>query len=181
MASRSRSSLRLALLALLADEPNSGYGLGRLLAKQRNHVWSASQQQIYGELAQLDGDGLLSFKTISLQNRPAKKVYSLNRVGRAELRRFLIEEEPRSIMRDGLMVHILAAQHAPQAVLSRLVARSHLYERQIAELKTRLVETDRSSKSEVGLWITLDAALARAKADAAWSKRAIAALRGSEQ
>ena len=130
----------------------------------------------YGELAKLDSDGLLSFKTTKLKNRPAKKVYSLNRAGRLELRRLLIEVEPRSTSRDELLVHILAARHAPQAVLSRLVARSHLYQRQIAELKARLDETDRSSDG--GLWITLDAALTRAKADAAWCKRAIAALRG---
>ena len=170
------SPLRLVILALLADEPNSGYGLGRALAKERNHVWSANTQQIYAELAKLDSDGLLSVKITKLQNRPTKKVYSLNRAGHAELRYFLIEKEPGVVApKDELLVHILAARHAPQAVLSRLAERSNRLERQIAELTARLDETD--SDREVGLWITLDAALARAKADAAWCKRAIAALR----
>ena len=178
MASRSRSSLRLALLVLLADEPNSGYGLGRLLANERKHVWSARTQQIYSELAQLDSDGLLSVETTKLQNRPDKKIHSFNRAGLAELRQLLIEKEPGVVApKDELLVQILAARHAPQAVLSRLATRSNWLERQIAELAARLDETDRSSESEVGLWITLDAALVRAKADAGWCKRAIATLR----
>ena len=65
-------------------------------------------------------------------------------------------------------------------LFSRVVERSHLYERQIVELKTRSDETNKSSENEIGLWITLDAALSRAKADAAWCKRAIAALQRVE-
>ena len=54
-----------------------------------------------------------SVKTTRLQNRSDKKIYSLNRAGRSERRRLLIEEEPWSTMRDELLVHILAAQQAP--------------------------------------------------------------------
>ena len=65
VASGSNSPLRLALLALLADEPNSGYGLGRAFATQRNHVWSARTQQIYSDLAQLESAQMVMARTQS--------------------------------------------------------------------------------------------------------------------
>ena len=46
-------SLRFVLLGLLTSEPNTGYGLGRLLRGEMNHLREASLQQIYTELSWL--------------------------------------------------------------------------------------------------------------------------------
>ena len=67
-------SLRSVLLVLLSKEPNSGYGVGRLLRNELGHLWDTRLQQIYGELAKLQSDGLVRAERFDLPNRPAKKV-----------------------------------------------------------------------------------------------------------
>ena len=84
-------SLRHVLLTVLSREPNSGYGIGKLLQKELSHIWDARLQQIYGELAKLQADGLMDVERVDLPNRPSKKIYSLTAAGMAELDRWLTD------------------------------------------------------------------------------------------
>ena len=84
-------SLRHVLLTVLSREPNSGYGIGKLLQKELSHIWDARLQQIYGELAKLQADGLMDVESVDLPNRPSKKIYSLTAAGMAELDRWLTD------------------------------------------------------------------------------------------
>jgi len=83
-------TLRAVLLALLSKEPNTGYGLGRLLRDDLHYLWDARLQQIYAELARLRAGGLLEVETIALPNRPPKKVYSLTPEGEEGLDDWLL-------------------------------------------------------------------------------------------
>ena len=99
-------NLRFVLLALLSDEPNTGYGLGRALNGEVKHLWDTSIQQIYGELRAMLADGLIEQRIIAIRNRPAKKIYSITRQGRAELDRWLADPAAAQRQKDSFLVKL---------------------------------------------------------------------------
>jgi PadR family transcriptional regulator, regulatory protein AphA len=89
--------LRHALLALIAEEPRSGYDLTRIFDRSLGHAWSASHSQIYPELARLRGAGLIEQLGAGARER---KPYRVTDAGRAEVRRWLAQEPPGRTFRD---------------------------------------------------------------------------------
>ncbi len=84
-------SLKYALLAQLAREPQTGYGLAKSFAGSLNYAWPASRSQIYPELARLRESGLIR-QTGS--GPRSSKSYETTPEGLSELRRWLRETEP---------------------------------------------------------------------------------------
>ncbi|HKH88198.1 MAG TPA: PadR family transcriptional regulator [Acidimicrobiales bacterium] len=84
-------SLRHGILGLLAGRPMSGYDLTREFDLTLAHVWSARHSQIYPELARLAADGLIEQVGSGKRGR---KVYASTGAGRAEVVRWLREDEP---------------------------------------------------------------------------------------
>ncbi|WP_344028976.1 PadR family transcriptional regulator [Streptomyces luteireticuli] len=93
-------SLRHAMLGLLADRPASGYDLMRTFETSLANVWPATQSQVYGELAKLTKDGLLEAVSEGPRGR---KEYAITDGGLVELRRWLLEDEPRRVRSDALL------------------------------------------------------------------------------
>ena len=177
-----KMSLRPVLLALLSKEPNSGYGVGRLFRRQLSHLWDARLQQIYGELAKLEVEGLVQFESIELPNRPAKKVYSLTQAGQQALDVWLAERPASVACKDDLMVRLYCLERMPQEVaIRRLEERRDEYESEVRELRRKLVEIPRTDPAQLGHLLTLEAALSRAEGEAAWCARALSCLRDGGQ
>lgn len=84
-------SLRHGILGLLSGRPMSGYDLTRAFDRTLANVWSASHSQIYPELARLAADGLIQQVASGPRGR---KVYSATEAGRAEVVRWLREDDP---------------------------------------------------------------------------------------
>lgn len=84
-------SLRHAVLGLLADTSASGYDLMKSFETSLDHVWHATQSQVYGELGKLTTAGLLE---VSDEGPRGRKEYVVTPAGRDELRRWLTETEP---------------------------------------------------------------------------------------
>ena len=76
-------SLKHALLAQLARNPETGYGLAKAFAGSLNYAWSASRSQIYPELSRLLEAGLIRQTESGPRGR---KVYETTPSGLAELR-----------------------------------------------------------------------------------------------
>ena len=88
-------TLRLALLALLANGANTGYGLRRVLDQDLHHIWSARTQQIYHELARMDADGVIRITTTTARsNRPDQTFSSIPRPGLDQPARRLLVDPP---------------------------------------------------------------------------------------
>ena len=175
-------SLRNVLLTVLSKEPNSGYGIGRLLQKELSHIWDARLQQIYGELAKLQTDGLMDVENIDLPNRPAKKIYSLTAAGRAELDRWLTDRAAPHANKDDLLVRLYCMERIPPDVLIRRMEEERdAYEVEARELRHRLAQASRTEPSQLGLLVTLEAARSRAESQAAWCVKTLAWLRGRTQ
>ncbi len=175
-------SLRHVLLTVLSKEPNSGYGIGRLLQRELSHIWDARLQQIYGELAKLQADGLMDVESIDLPNRPAKKIYSLTEAGKAELDRWLTERAAPHTNNDDLLVRLYCMERIPtDALIRRLEEERDAYEAEARELRHRLAYGSRTEPSQLGLLLTLEAARTRVDSQAAWCVKTLAWLRGQAQ
>jgi DNA-binding PadR family transcriptional regulator len=97
-------SLRYAVLGLLAElDGASGYDLLKTFELSLANVWVGTQSQIYGELGKLTADGLIEV----LEEGPrGRKAYGITEAGRAELRRWLLETEPRNVRRDEALLRV---------------------------------------------------------------------------
>jgi DNA-binding PadR family transcriptional regulator len=83
-------SLRHGLLGLLAEGPASGYDLARRFEEHLGPVWPAQHPKIYAELSRLADAGMIEVDSHGPRGR---KAYRITDAGRAEIRRWLTEEE----------------------------------------------------------------------------------------
>lgn len=170
-------SLQSVLLVILSKEPNTGYGVGRLLRCQLSHLWDARLQQIYGELAKLEARGLVQCESIALHNRPAKKVYSLTSAGEAALEDWLLVPPPSISYKDELLVRLYCLERVSKDTMVRRLEERLDDERNEAQrVNQELAAVRRTDPEQLGLLLTLEAALARAEAQATWCTRTIALL-----
>lgn len=100
--------LRFVLLALLNNEADTGYGLGRALNDEVKHLWDTTLQQIYGELRAMRTAGLTEQQIVALSNGREKKIYSITPQGQAELQRWLTGPVVAQRQKDSLPMGILA-------------------------------------------------------------------------
>ena len=174
-------SLRPVVLAILSKEPNTGYGVGRLLRHELSHIWDARLQQIYGELAKLEAQGLVAAKTVDLPNRPAKKIYSLTPAGQEALDEWLSQRPAPWSPKDDLVVQLFCLERMPhELVIRRLDERREECTRQALELRERLDQLTAARPAQLGQIFTLEAAVARADSQIAWCDKAAASLREGE-
>jgi DNA-binding PadR family transcriptional regulator len=175
-------SLRFVLLALLSKEPNSGYGVGRLLQKELSHLRDARLQQIYGELSKLQADGLVTAKSIDLPNRPAKKVYSLTPPGQEALDEWLAQRPAPIACKDDLLVKLYCLERIPtDVIIRRLEERREQAESEVRELRRRLAQTPRTHPGQLGHVLVLEAALSRAEGQVSWCAKALSCVREGDQ
>ncbi len=170
------------MLAVLSKEPNTGYGVGRLFQKELSHLWDARLQQIYGELAKLQADGLVTAESVDLPNRPAKKIYSLTPAGEEALDQWLVERSAPVACKDDLLVRLFCLERMPtDVVIRRLEERREQAESEVRELRRQLAEPRPRNSVQPGHLLTLEAALFRAEGQVAWCARALSCVREGRQ
>lgn len=96
-------SLRHALLGLLAEGPASGYDLMRTFDTSLANVWPATQSQVYTELNRLTEGKYLR---VGSEGPRGRKEYSITEAGRAELRHWLADTEPRHTVRSETLLRV---------------------------------------------------------------------------
>jgi PadR family transcriptional regulator, regulatory protein AphA len=96
-------SLRHALLGLLVDRTASGYDLMKLFDTSLANVWPATQSQVYGELANLCGLGMIE---VVAEGSRGRKAYALTEQGMTELRRWLTETRPEQPQRNEALLQV---------------------------------------------------------------------------
>lgn len=101
--------LRHAVLASLLEGDAAGYELSKRFDVSVANFWSATPQQLYRELERLESEGFVEGRVVEQQRRPNKRVFSLTRAGRVELRGFIAQPTRPGAMRDDLLVKLQAA------------------------------------------------------------------------
>jgi PadR family transcriptional regulator, regulatory protein AphA len=84
-------SLRHAMLGLLTLAPSNGYELTRRFDESLRNAWHAGHSQIYPELAKLEQAGLIE---VVGEGARGSRTYGATEAGRAEVRRWVVEEGP---------------------------------------------------------------------------------------
>jgi DNA-binding PadR family transcriptional regulator len=115
--------LREVILTVLAHRPMTGYEIARNFDQVLSHFWRASHQQIYRELARMNGDGYVVFRAVAQSGKPEKKLYSLTKAGRAALKEWVAAPTDRPRPQNDLLVKLLAGLLVNKAALEREIAR----------------------------------------------------------
>src|SRR5215475_6013378 len=104
-------SLRHSILGLLMVAPSNGYELTRRFDDTLRNAWHASHSQIYPELAKLEQAGLAE---VVGEGARGSKTYAVTDAGRAEVRRWLVEEDPERSQRNVTAVRWFLACLLPE-------------------------------------------------------------------
>lgn len=114
-------SLAHAVLTSLLEKPSSGYDLARRFDKSIGYFWHATHQQIYRELARMEGAGWVASRVPADAGKTRKKEYRVLQAGRQELARWADQPAQPMDLRDEFMVKLRA-----DAVLSEVDLRPEL-------------------------------------------------------
>jgi DNA-binding PadR family transcriptional regulator len=88
-----------------------------------NFLWPATHSQIYRTLKELHEEGMVKMRQIEQSERPNKKVYSVTRAGKEELRGWMAAPLDLPSPRHGLLVQLAFADVLePEAILQLLQA-----------------------------------------------------------
>src|SRR5512137_879203 len=113
-------SLKHAILGFLNYEPQTGYELKEVFDDSVQHFWSADQSQIYRTLNELMEENWVTMEVVPQDNRPNRKVYTITKAGREELRRWLQQPPPVQIPRSaGLIQVFFAGQLSDEEILQK--------------------------------------------------------------
>lgn len=187
-------SLRYAILGALTAQPMSGYDMGKHFEDQVGFVWSAPQSQIYPELRRMEQDGLIEAEVVRRGTRATKRPYSITETGEQALRGWLAEPTPPPPDRDTFrlrtvyldMVSLDVARGQFQAHLEYYERRLDQWLERAAAIRehrtdiliARLKHTpDERTKAVVAFKaLAFDGQAARAEAEIAWARSALALI-----
>jgi DNA-binding PadR family transcriptional regulator len=179
-------SLRYALLALLLDGEATGYDLSKRFDMSVANFWYALPQQLYGELASMERDGLVDAEVVLQTSRPNKRVFSINDRGRASLKAWFETPVRSKPFKDELLVKIYAADLADPEQVIRMLERSvAAHEEKLATfvqlqqmiLRGRGEDEFFRTARRAGPYISLKRGIADEEASIEWARWAIGALR----
>jgi len=114
-------ALPYAILAALVNRPCSGYDLVKRFNKSVECFWSASHQQIYKALAQLEANGHLSSEKVEQTHRPNKKLYAVTDSGRQHLQQWIGESEAISPLKSDLLIKLSVGHTVPTETLLQML------------------------------------------------------------
>lgn len=103
-------NVRTLCLAILHHQDATGYEIRKLSTEGKYAYFvDASFGSIYPALAKLEDEGLVSCRLEQQNGKPARKVYSMNEEGRAELRANLRESPTPDVFRSEFLLIAMCA------------------------------------------------------------------------
>jgi DNA-binding PadR family transcriptional regulator len=127
-------ALAHTILALLAQQSDSGYDISKRFDEDLSCYWKATQQQVYRELSKMEGQGWVKYETILQAGKPDKKVYHITDLGWQELMRWYAEPTEPTPIREDLLVKVLIGDRMPRKLLlQELHHRQKLHQAKLSE------------------------------------------------
>ncbi|RFU49261.1 PadR family transcriptional regulator [Paraburkholderia sp. DHOC27] len=128
-------SLPHALLTALVERSGSGSELATRFDKSIGYFWSASHQQIYRELGHLEEAGWIE-SLPEEATRGRKRAYRILPAGRAELKRWVAQEDEPSPLRHEFMIRLRAeAVVGPTGLAQEIRRRIALHADKLAQYR----------------------------------------------
>jgi DNA-binding PadR family transcriptional regulator len=110
-------ALSHAILAVLANRSCSGYDLAKQFDGSVGFFWHATHQQIYRELTKLETGGLVDLTVINQDGKPDRKCYTINDLGQAHLREWILLPTALEPVKEELLVKLFVGHLVPLAEL----------------------------------------------------------------
>lgn len=130
-------ALSHTILAVLSQQPYSGYDISKRFEESVSCYWQASQQQIYRELGKMEQEGWVIYETVPQAGKPDKKIYSITDAGKAELTRWYAEPTEPTPIREDLLVKVLAAPYVSEdQLIQELWRRRQLHLEKLVDYQT---------------------------------------------
>jgi DNA-binding PadR family transcriptional regulator len=152
-----------AILVCLTERPMTGYELAKTFDSSIGFFWRASHQQIYRELQQLLGHGLVDGRDVIQADRPNKTIYTITKKGLAHVRAWSRDLTDRPPVRDNMLLKLYALDKIDLGALAteitnrldkhraRLVIYSRIMAQRYSNRQLGLRETGRLLGLQVGL------------------------------
>ncbi|MFC4597618.1 PadR family transcriptional regulator [Cohnella hongkongensis] len=129
------NTLAYGLLSLLSYSSLSGYDLTQRIQP----FWPAKHSQIYPLLARLEEKGMVVCELVQQNDKPDKKVYSLQEKGFDALREWLTVPASDPVMRDELMLKAFCVSFVDPSVSRKLfTARLEHYRAKALRLEEKI-------------------------------------------
>jgi len=108
-------SLRYGILGLLSYGDMTGYDISKAFKESIGYFWNAQQSQIYRELAALEKEGLVEYDLVIQNDKPNKKLYRLDDLGRDRLVEWLGDEnmDDYFVIRNPLLLRLFFSSKVP--------------------------------------------------------------------
>jgi DNA-binding PadR family transcriptional regulator len=140
-------ALAHAILALLVQEPMSGYDLNKAFEGSVGNFWKATHQQIYRELGKLEAMGWVKAETIPQEGRPDKKLYQITEVGQKNLAQWVAEPCDASPVKEELLVKVFVGTLAPvQNIRQELERHRQIHQARLANYRRIEAESFQTCK-----------------------------------
>ncbi|MGZ9225605.1 MAG: PadR family transcriptional regulator [Anaerolineales bacterium] len=110
-----------AILASLEFQPMTGYDLKKFFDMSVGHFWTTTQSHIYKALNDLEKEGWVKKKIVEQEDKPNRKEYSINKPGRAELRRWLTTPLPPAPVREAWLIQLFFSYTSSDAEIAALI------------------------------------------------------------
>ena len=174
-------ALAHTILATLGTESYSGYDLWKKFSQTSRYYWQASQQQIYRELGKLEKEGAIASEIIPQEGRPDKKLYKITDKGIEILKSWLLEPVEPMVIREELLVKVIAAKLVPKSVILQEIKRhQQIHSQQLSEYKQieqqKFSDTSQLSFEQKCIYATLRCGIGYESYRIAWCEEAIALL-----
>jgi PadR family transcriptional regulator AphA len=164
--------LREVILTVLAHRPMTGYEIARNFDQVLSHFWHASHQQIYRELARMTLDRCVSVRTVSQSGKPAKKVYSLTKIGREELQKWVAAPTAPPRPQYDLLVKLLAGllvnKTALEGEIGRVQSETAEYLKALRAMNASCLAQPLETGYDQALYLALRRGLLVVQAQATW-------------
>jgi PadR family transcriptional regulator AphA len=177
-------SLMHAILGFLRRHPQTGYALKNEQFDQSvAYFWPADQTQIYKTLDKLVDQEFATAAVEVQTDRPNRKVYSITKKGKEELKQWVSDVHAPMVYRDPLLVQLFFADCVEaNAIIEVLEAAKVRHEGHLATLRSLDVPpvAKCSDREELLGRLTLELGLHSKQAYIDWLDQAIAAIKKHE-
>jgi DNA-binding PadR family transcriptional regulator len=164
--------LREVILTVLAHKPMTGYEIARNFDQVLSHFWQASHQQIYRELAHMARDRCVTVRVVAQPGKPEKKVYSLTKIGRAELQKWVAEPtgppRPQYDLLVKLLAGLLTDRPALKLEVERVLGETAKYLEALHTMHKSCLRQSLETGYDQALYLALRRGLLLVEAQSAW-------------
>ncbi|WP_123043065.1 PadR family transcriptional regulator [Cohnella candidum] len=139
------SSIRYALLSLLAREPLSGYDIKLQMNGRIGPFWKVGSNQVYPELSKMEAEGLVKLQGVEQHTyRPARKLYEVTEAGKEALIRWTVEPGGVENVRDDFLLKAYNAWLVePEKMKVQVEEIRKLHEERLAAYEEKVEELKR--------------------------------------